>query len=74
MPFIPFEELDVYRMAEELSDRDWDIVRKWDPFLDRLWADSLFERQTGSVPTSPKVQGAAVPPTIDASSESLAGR
>lgn len=32
MPFIPFEELDVYRMAEELADRVWDIVRKWDPF------------------------------------------
>jgi len=32
MSWVPFEELDVYRMAEDLADRIWNIARNWDAF------------------------------------------
>ncbi len=28
----PFEDLQVYRLAEKLADDTWDIVRRWDNF------------------------------------------
>jgi four helix bundle protein len=30
MAFKRFQDLDVYRLSEELADTVWDIVRKWD--------------------------------------------
>lgn len=30
MPFVRFQELLVYQLAEELADAVWDIVRRWD--------------------------------------------
>ena len=32
MPFRPFEELEVFKLAESLADGVWDIVVKWDYF------------------------------------------
>jgi four helix bundle protein len=30
MPFVRFQNLDVYRLAEKLGDSVWNLVRKWD--------------------------------------------
>jgi hypothetical protein len=30
MGFVRFQDLEVYRLAEEVADAIWDIVRKWD--------------------------------------------
>ena len=30
MPFIRFQDLDVYRLSEELADTVWEIVGRWD--------------------------------------------
>jgi four helix bundle protein len=30
MPFVRFQDLEVYKLAEELADAVWEIVRKWD--------------------------------------------
>jgi four helix bundle protein len=32
MPFVRFQDLDVYKLAEKLSDALWDIVETWGPF------------------------------------------
>jgi four helix bundle protein len=32
MPFVRFQELEVYQLAEQLSDAVWDIVVKWNHF------------------------------------------
>jgi len=32
MGFVPFEELRVFQMAENLADSIWDIVTQWSPF------------------------------------------
>ncbi len=31
MPFIPFEELEVFRLSEKLADFVWKIANRWDP-------------------------------------------
>ena len=30
MGFVRFQDLEVYKLAEELADTIWDVVRKWD--------------------------------------------
>jgi four helix bundle protein len=32
MGFVRFQDLEVYKLAEELADTIWDIARKWDVF------------------------------------------
>lgn len=32
MPHAPFEQLDVYRLAEKLADEVWQIVQAWETF------------------------------------------
>jgi four helix bundle protein len=32
MPFVRFQDLDVYKLAEQLSDATWDVVDGWKPF------------------------------------------
>lgn len=32
MPVQPLEEIEVYRLAEEIADKWWEIVNKWPPF------------------------------------------
>ena len=32
MPWTRFEDLEIYRLAEELSDQIWTIARSWDHF------------------------------------------
>lgn len=31
MPFVRFQDLDIYKLAEKLSDTIWDIVETWRP-------------------------------------------
>lgn len=32
MPVQPLEEIEVYRLAEEIADKWWEIVSRWSPF------------------------------------------
>ena len=32
MPFVPFEDLKVFQLAEQLADQVWDIVLQWNYF------------------------------------------
>jgi four helix bundle protein len=36
-------DLEVYRMAEDLSDMVWDVVLKWDPFAKMTVGKQLVE-------------------------------
>lgn len=38
-----FENLDVYRLSEDLADADWDIVMKWQQFPRRTVGEQLAE-------------------------------
>ena len=48
MPWTRFEDLEIYRLAEDLSDRVWTIARSWDHFT-RSTIGGQLVRATDSI-------------------------
>lgn len=54
-----YEELDAYKLSENLSDKIWDIIIAWNNFKKDVLSKQLVKLPTASVQILPKVQGKA---------------